>query len=146
MMVMLAIAVVSAALRLERGARRYELCSETVEHVLDHMIGPNSENLIVNFDRQMPISQMPGEARKLIGVLMPDLDNGLGSGVNLYQPPIVELQTVSVGHRDRLRKIEKDIFAVVRGQANATAMARFKIEGDRARGPFLRPMSGGAMN
>src|SRR5262249_23529821 len=84
MMVILAIAVVSAALRLERGARRYELCSETVEHVLDHMIGPNSENLIVNFDRQMPISQMPGEARKLIGVLMPDLDNGLGSGVNLY--------------------------------------------------------------
>jgi hypothetical protein len=145
-MVTLAVAAVSAALRLERSARRYELSSEPVEHVLDHMIGPNSEKLIVNFGGQMPISQMPGEARKLIGVLMSDLDNGLGSGVNLYQPPIVELQTVSVGHRDHLRKIEKDIFALVRGQANATAMARFKIEGDRARGPFPRPMSGRAMN
>ena len=145
-MVTLAVAAVSAALRLERSARRYELSSEPVEHVLDHMIGPNSEKLIVNFDRQMPISQMPGEARKLIGVLMSDLDNGLGSGVNLYQPPIVELQTVSVGHRDHLRKIEKDIFALIRNQANAAPMARVEIESDRAGSLFFRPMPGGALN
>ena len=82
-MVTLAVAAVSAALRLERSARRYELSSEPVEHVLDHMIGPNSEKLIVNFDRQMPISQMPGNPHELIGIDMSDFDNGLGSGLDL---------------------------------------------------------------
>jgi len=56
------------------------------------------------------------------------------------------LQAISVGHGNRLRKIEKDIFALVRGQANATAMARVEIEGDASCRLFLRPMPGCAMN
>jgi hypothetical protein len=40
------------------------------------------------------------------------------------------LQAISIGHRNRLRKIQKDIFALIRCQANATAMARVKIESE----------------
>jgi hypothetical protein len=56
------------------------------------------------------------------------------------------LQAVPIGHRNRVWKVEKDIFALIRHQANAAAMARVKIESERACRLFLRPMSGGAMN
>jgi hypothetical protein len=56
------------------------------------------------------------------------------------------LQAISIGHRNRFWKIEKDIFALIRPQVNAATMARVKIESESARSLFLRPMSGGAMN
>jgi hypothetical protein len=56
------------------------------------------------------------------------------------------LQAISIGHRNRFWKIEKDTFSLIRGQANAAAMARVKIETESGRRLFLRPMSGGAMN
>jgi hypothetical protein len=56
------------------------------------------------------------------------------------------LQAISVGHRNRLWKIEKDIFALIRSQANAAAMARVKIQSESAYRLFLRPTSGRAMN
>jgi len=71
---------------------------------------------------------MPGKTHKLIRIFMPDLDNKLRSGLNLQPSPIVKLQAVSIGHCNRLREIQKDIFALIRSQANATAMARVKIE------------------
>jgi hypothetical protein len=56
------------------------------------------------------------------------------------------LQAISIDHRHCFRKVEKDILALIRRQANAAAMARVKIERERARRLFPRPMPGGAMN
>jgi hypothetical protein len=56
------------------------------------------------------------------------------------------LQAISIGHRNRFRKIEKDIFASIRSQANATAMARVEIERETACRHFPWPVPGGAMN
>jgi hypothetical protein len=56
------------------------------------------------------------------------------------------LQAISIGHRNCFRKIEKDIFKLIRSQANAAAMARVEIESESARRLFVRPMPGGAMN
>ncbi len=63
---------------------------------------------------------------------MPDLDKRLRSCLNLQPSPILELQAISIGHGNRLRKIEKDIFALIRRQTNAPAMARVKIERERS--------------
>jgi hypothetical protein len=146
MVAMVAVAAVSAAFGLEGGLHLYKIRFEVMEHILDHMVGANAKNLISNLSRQMPISQMPGKAHKLIGIFMPGFDNKLSSGLNLQQPPIVKLQAISIGHRNCFRKVEKDIFALIGSQANAAAMARVEIESDRASRPFLRPVSGGAMN
>ena len=143
---MVAVPAVSAAFGLEGGLRLYKIRFEVMEHILDHMVGANAKNLVSNLSRQMPISQMPGKAHKLIGIFMPDFDNKLSSGLNLQQPPIVKLQAISIGHRNRFRKVEKDIFALIGSQANAAAMARIEIESDRTSRLFLRPVSGGAMN
>ena len=43
--VMMAVGAVSAAFGLERSVHLYKIRSEAMEHVLDHMVGPNAENL-----------------------------------------------------------------------------------------------------
>jgi hypothetical protein len=146
MVVTVALTAVGAAFGLERTLHPYKFRSEAMEHLLDHMVGPNAEDLVSNFGRQMSISQMPGKAHKLIRISMPDFDNRFRSGPNLEPSPIFKLQAVSIGHRDRFRKVEKNIFALIRGQPNATAMARVKIESESAGRLFRRPKPGWSMN
>src|SRR5580693_3294254 len=126
MVVMVAVAAVRATLRLEGDLHLHEIRSETAEHILDHMVGANAKNVVSNFRRQMPISQVPSEPHKLMRIFVPDFDDGL--------------------HRDSFRQVEKDIFTLICSQANAAAMACVKIESERACRFFLRPMSSGTMN
>jgi hypothetical protein len=146
MIVMAAVAAISAAFGLKGALRLDKICAEATEHILDHMVRPDANNLVSNLSRQMSISQMPGKAHKLIRIFMPDLDNGLRRGLNREPPPILKLQAIPVGHRDRFRKVEKDIFALIRSQANAAAMASVKIESESACRLLPRPQPGGSMN
>jgi hypothetical protein len=125
--VTVAMAAVSAAFGLEGGLHLYKIRSEAMEHILDHMVGPNAKNLVSNFSGQMPVPQKPGQPHQLIGIFVPDFYNKLRSGLNLQPPAIFKLQAVSIGHRNRFRKVEKDILALIRSQTNAAAMARVKI-------------------
>jgi hypothetical protein len=148
---MVAVAGVSAAFGLERDLHLYKICTETKEHVFDHVVGPNAKNLVSNFSRQMPISQMPRESSKLVGVFMPDFDNELRRSLNFEPSTIFKLQAISIGHGNRLGKVEQDIFALVPNQANAASMARVKIKSKGACSFFCRPiprrpMNGGAMS
>jgi len=94
----------------------------------------------------MSISEVPGKPRELIGLSMSDFDKGFRGRLDFQQSPIVELQSVPVGHGNRFRKIQKDIFTLVRHQRNASAVAGIEIERDRALSPFLRPIPGKSMN
>lgn len=96
------------------------------------MVRSNAENLVADLSGQVPIAQMPSQAHELIGIFMPDFDDQLRRGLDPEPPAIVKLQAVAVGHGDCLGKVEKDIFALVRGQTDATAMARVEIERKRA--------------
>jgi len=58
MIVMMALAAVRTALGLKGSAHIYEIRAEAVEHILDHVVGPNAKNLVLNFSRQVSISQM----------------------------------------------------------------------------------------
>jgi hypothetical protein len=146
MVVSLPVGAIRAAFWLEGDHYLGKMRSKTAEHILDYMVRPNAKNLVSNFGRQMPIPQMPGEARKLTGIAMTYFDNKLGCGLNLKPPPIVELQAISIGHCNRFRKIEKHIFALIRSQTNAAAMARVEVKSESACRLFLRPVPGGAMN
>jgi hypothetical protein len=127
--VFMVVAAVSAAFGLEGGLQLYKIRSEAAEHILDHVVRPNAKNLLLNFSRQMPIPEMPSKTHKLSRIFMPHFDNQLRSGLNLQPPPIFQLQAISIGHGNRFRKVEKDIFAFVRSQANTAAMTRVEIEG-----------------
>src|SRR5690349_16737332 len=136
-MVVMSLSAISTAFRLKGGLHFYEICSEAKKHVLDHMVRSNAKNLISNLSRQMPIAQMPRKTHKLVAILMPDFNNQLRRGLNPEPSSILKLQTISIGHRDRFRKVEKHVFTLIRSQANATAMSRVKIESEQARCFFL---------
>jgi hypothetical protein len=140
MLVMVAVPV-SAAFGLERCRDRLKMCPEAAEHVLDHVVGPNPKNLILNFSRQMPIAQVPRKAHELDRIFMSDFYEVLGSSLNLQPPAIVQLQSISVGHGNRLRKIEENIVALICRQSKAAAVARVKVESKRACRLFLRPLA-----
>src|ERR1700739_434869 len=146
MVVMVAVAAVRATLRLEGDLYLHEIRSETAEHILDYMVGANAKNVVPNFRRQMPVSQMPSKPRELMRIFVADRDEGVRGGPAPQPPSVVQLQAISIRHRDSLRQVEKDIFPLVCSEANAAAMARFKIESESACRFFLRPMSSGAMN
>jgi hypothetical protein len=143
---MVAVAGVSAAFGLERDLHAFKMCSEAKEHILDHVVRPNAKNLVSNFSRQMPISQMPRKARQLIGIFMSDFDNELRRGLNLEPSTIFQLQTISISHGNRLGKIEQDIFALIPSQTNAASMPRVEIESERSCRVFRWPIPGGLMN
>ena len=81
--VMVAVVAVSAAFGLEGGPHFYKICSEAMQHILDHVVGPNAKNFVSNFGGQMAVPKMPGKAHTLIGIFMPDFDNKLISRLNL---------------------------------------------------------------
>jgi hypothetical protein len=45
---------------------------------------------------------------------MSNFNEKFGSRLDLQPSSIIELQAISIGHRNRLRKIQKDIFALIR--------------------------------
>jgi hypothetical protein len=132
MVVNMTVTAVGAAFGLKGCLQLYEVRAEGLEHILDHMVGPNAKNLISKFSRQVPVSQVPSEADKLIGIFVPDFDNKLRGSLNLQPSPVFKLQAVSFSHRNRFWKLEKDVFTIVSRQPNAAAMARVKIEGESA--------------
>jgi hypothetical protein len=146
MAVMVIVTTVRAAFGLERSLNISENCPEAGKHVFDHMVGPDTEGFMSNLRRQMTVAEMPCKAHKLARVFMPHLDNGLCCRLNHEPPPIVKLHTISISHGDSLRKIEKDILALIRRQPNPAPMARIEIECDSACGIFLRPIPGRSMN
>ena len=58
---------------------------------------------------------------------MSDFNEVLGSGLNLQPPSIFQLQPISIGHRNRLRKVKKNIVPLICRQTKAAAMACVKV-------------------
>jgi hypothetical protein len=80
--VMMAVTV-STAFRLEGGLDLLKIRPQATQHIFDYMVRPNKKNLVPNFGRQMPITQVPRQAHQLEGIFVSDFDNILRSGLNL---------------------------------------------------------------
>src|SRR5690606_37484163 len=73
-------AAVGAAFRLECRSDTRELRPLAHEHLLDHVIGPDSQAPVPDLGGQMSIAQMPGDASERERRGAADLDHRLGSG------------------------------------------------------------------
>jgi len=144
--VMMTLTSVCTAFGLKGSLHLYKIGSEAAEHILDHMVGTNAQNVVLNFGGQMSISQMPGKAHKLMGIFIPYFDEVLGCGLNFQPPAIFKLETISIGHCHRFRKIEKNIFSMIRSQANASSMTCVEIQSESAYRFFFWPVVCRAMN
>jgi hypothetical protein len=109
LMMMLAVLVamimvtVSAALRLKTGLYVCKIRSKAAKHILNHMIGPNTKNVVSDFCRQMTVSEMPRDADEALEIPMPDLHKRFSSRSDLQPPAVIELEAIALVHRNRLR-------------------------------------------
>src|SRR5580693_10756344 len=138
MLVMVAVTV-STAFRLKGGLDILKTRPQATEHIFYYMVGPNQKNMISNFGRQMPITQVPCQAHQLDRIFVSDFDNVLHSGLNLQPSSIVELQPVSFSHSNGFWKIKKNIVPLICRQAKAAAVTRVKVESERSCCVFCWP-------
>jgi hypothetical protein len=120
--------------------------SEPLQHFFNHMVRANVEGVFANLRGEMAISKMPSQSHQLMSIFVTDFHQRFGSGGDPEPGSVVELESIAVGHGDRLWKIQQDVPAVVCGKANAPSMTGVEIEGQSAGGLFFRPLSRGAMN
>jgi len=137
---------VGAALGLKRRPHPDEIRSQAFEHAFDHMVGANAKDCATDLRRQMPVTQMPGETRQLFGISVADLYHRLRGRLYLEPSPIMQPQSVSVGHGNCARQIEEDLFALIGYQTDTPAVTLFEIERDGSRSLMLGPAPGGPMN
>jgi hypothetical protein len=102
-MVVTVCGTVGAAFGLESSLDFVQGGSKTAQHFFNHVIGPNTQGVVADFRREMAISKVPGEPHQLVTICMPDFHQGFSSGSDPEPSSIVELESVAVGHRDRLR-------------------------------------------
>ena len=65
MMFMVVSVTVSTAFRLEGGLDLSKISPQATEHVFYYMVGLDKKNVVSNFGRQMPISQVPYYYRRI---------------------------------------------------------------------------------
>src|SRR5262249_54103202 len=110
--VMMTLTSVCTPFGLKGSLHLYKIGSEAAEHILDHVVVTNAQNVVMNFSGQMSISEMPGKAHKLMGIFVPYFDDIFRCGLNSQPSAVFKLQTISVSHRNCLGKVEKNIFSM----------------------------------
>jgi len=139
-------AAIGAALGLKRRLHLHEIRSQAFEHRFDHMIGPNAKTRATNLRRQVTVAQVPGKTGELFGISMADLYHRLRSRLYFEPSPVLQPQAVSIGHGNRLRQIEEELFALVGDQTNTPAVTLFETKSDGSCSLVLWPAPAGAMN
>jgi hypothetical protein len=140
-MVGVTMTAISAALGLEWPGNGRKRGAETAQHRLDDMVGPNEEGLIAKLGGEVSIPQVPSEARKLMAVGVPHLDERFFRRDDVEPAPIVEAQTVAFRHGDRFRQVQQHLLASVGGQHQAAAMPCIEVERDRSTSRMIRPFT-----
>ncbi len=120
--------LIGATLGIERRFDRRQPRAEPAQHVLDDMIAPDAQAVADNLYVDVPVADVPGEPRQLVGVGCGDFDERLRPADNTHDGAIVEHETVAVAQRRCLRQVEKKFRAALAAQNDAAAMALMRVE------------------
>lgn len=119
---------VGAGLGLERRLYGGKMRAEPAQHLFQHAILPDAQPLAHDLNVGVTVSDVPGEARKLVRGRGRDLDQRLWLAGNQDDGAVVEHEAVAVVQHGRVRKIEQDLCAPLAAQDHAATMALIRIE------------------
>jgi hypothetical protein len=102
---------IGAALGVERRFNGDDLRAKPVRHLFDDMVAADAQRAAGQFDRQMTIAEMPGDARERHSVLAPDFGKRLRRGDDFDNAPVLEREPVAGAQHHRFRQIEKELEA-----------------------------------
>src|SRR6516164_5279979 len=101
MIVMIAPVVVATAIGAALGLKRcfdfFKFSSKSMQHLFDHVVGPDVEGVISNLRWKMPISEMPGKPHEVMRIFMTDLDKRFGGGFDLKPSSVIKIRITSCG-------------------------------------------------
>lgn len=120
---------VGTPLGAERGPHRCNRCPLMLQHVGDDGITPDQEPVRLDLTREMPVAEMPGEAREVIGIAPADLQKFLLGRADDDLPPIFKGQPVTVGEHRCMGEIDEHGQSTVRHQNASSQMPGRMIEG-----------------
>ena len=80
---------------------------------------------------EMAIADLPGECCQMPGIARTHLKQRLRRGLDQYDAPVFQHQSVAMPEMRGLGQIEQEAQAAIRGHRHAAAMTRLVIERDR---------------
>lgn len=119
---------IGAALRLEGGAHMEHGGAEPAQHVLDHVVAPDEDEVRPELRRQMAVAEVPGDAHEMGGIAPEDAGERLEGRLHLDEAPVLQGQEVAVAERARLRQVEQEFEPLLALHGDAAAMARVMVE------------------
>ena len=109
-------AAIGAALGIERRDDPPDRRAEMLEHVGDDVVVADQQAVAADLGRQMPVAEMPGERKQMLGALAGDLEQGFRRGQHRQNAAVLQRQTVAVAQLHRFGQVEQEGKAVVAGQ------------------------------
>ena len=106
--------------------------TEPLEHRDDHVIVADAQTPRQDLDRQVPITEMPGETRERRRRLSDNVADLLVRGHDLDDVARFQDEAIARAEDARLRQIEQESVPVIGRQRDATPVPVIEIEGGEA--------------
>src|SRR5690242_9644428 len=104
---------VSAWLGIEWGLHAVNVTTQSVDHLLNHVISADADRVATKLHRQMPVAEMPGNAGEPVRARGMDLGQRLRAGGNAHHATIRQAQAVALLQPDRVRQIDQQRLAAL---------------------------------
>jgi hypothetical protein len=119
---------VRALLRIKRRVEGSQQSAEPPQHVLDHMIAPNTQPVADDLHLDVPVANVPGEPRQRMAVRGGDFDQRLRAANDPHDAAIVEHKTVAVAQSDDLGQIEQKGRAALACQNDPATLPLMRVK------------------
>ena len=99
---------VGTAFRIKGCDQLAQLAAEFFDHVLNHVITPDTQRVAHQLGRQMPVAEMPGDLNKMRAIRCADFHQVFRFSADLNDPAVVENQAVTVMQMNGICLIQKE--------------------------------------
>jgi hypothetical protein len=143
MLLAMRLMMVGPTLRLERAFDLDHLRAKPSEHVGDNVILADAQPFRPDLGFEMTVAKMPGQPHLVQPIAALDLEQWLGFGDDLDQPPIFEHISIAMGERGWFGEIDQDFKAAHRGDHTSTSAAILEGQHDAVGNGFEFDLGGG---
>jgi hypothetical protein len=119
---------VGAGFGIERRINRFNVAAETFHHVLDHVVGANSNAVPQKLHRQVTIAEMPGDSDQFAVVMPVDLQQWFRPGADTHDPAVLKRQAVAIAEPDGLWEVDQQFVTRLRRQHDPAPMAAVEVD------------------
>ena len=84
------------------------MTAQALDHLGNHMIGPDADAIAQQLHRQMPVAQVPGDAHQFAVLMRVDFQQLFRLGADANDTRFHQ-QTVAVAQPHRLRQIDQEL-------------------------------------